>query len=309
LCRLRLWLRGATGKTIFLHISTTTFPFGNRRTGVQHILFLDSTVHLESLYTICKLNDAQTKKNEAGEQRVVAAADHVFTTSERVRQDIVEYYSIPPERVTAVGTGMGNVRCIEGEKPYSSCTTLFVAKDRFEEKGGLLLLEGFRLAQASDPRLKLIVVAPEPYREVAESVPGVAFKTALPWNELETLFNEASLFAMPALYEPWGLVYVEALACRTPVLGMNRNALPELTQNGEYGFLLDEATPSCVAAKLLNAYSDIDRLAAMGYRGQQYVRSRYSWDLTAARITDALVASDSAEESSSSTSGSIRTEV
>jgi len=204
---------------------------------------------------------------------------------------------------------MGNVRCIEGEKPYSSCTTLFVAKDRFEEKGGLLLLEGFRLAQASDPRLKLIVVAPEPYREVAESVPGVAFKTALPWNELETLFNEASLFAMPALYEPWGLVYVEALACRTPVLGMNRNALPELTQNGEYGFLLDEATPSCVAAKLLNAYSDIDRLAAMGYRGQQYVRSRYSWDLTAARITDALVASDSAEESSSSTSGSIRTEV
>jgi glycosyltransferase involved in cell wall biosynthesis len=131
---------------------------------------------------------------------------------------------------------------------------------------------------------------------MVESVPGVTFKTALPWKELETLFNEVSLFAMPALYEPWGLVYIEALACRTPVLGMNRNALPELTQNGECGFLLNEATPSCVAAKLLEAYSDIPRLATMGYRGQQYVRDRYSWDMTAARIVDALGESDDAEE-------------
>ncbi len=190
---------------------------------------------------------------------------------------------------------MGKIRCVGGEKSYSSRTTLFVAKDRFEEKGGLLLLEGFRLAQASDSRLKLIVVAPEQYREVAQSVPGVTFKTALPWDELEMLFNEASLFAMPAIYEPWGLVYVEALACRTPVLGMNRNSLPELTQNGAYGFLLDEATPSCVAEKLLDAYSSIDRLAAMGSRGQKYVRSRYGWDLTAERITGVLVESDSAQ--------------
>ena len=91
LSQLRLWLMGVDGEIVFLHISTTSFPVGKKKAGVRHVLFMDSTVHLESLYTISPLNDGQTKKREEDERRALTIADHVFTTSECARQDIVEH--------------------------------------------------------------------------------------------------------------------------------------------------------------------------------------------------------------------------
>jgi glycosyltransferase involved in cell wall biosynthesis len=230
------------------------------------------------------LSEALVRRYDAFERAALTAADHIFTISECARADVIEHYAISADRVTAVGTGMGNIRAAEGRKDYSGRTTLFVAKQRFEEKGGLLILEGFRLAQKADSRLKLVVVATEPFRHMTEQVPNAVFRSAVPWEELEAYFNQAALFAMPALYEPWGLVYIEALACRTPVLGLNRNALPELTQNGKYGFLLNDTNPSSVATALLDAFSDIGRLAEMGNGGQKYVGERYSWDIVASKI-------------------------
>jgi glycosyltransferase involved in cell wall biosynthesis len=273
---------------VFLYMGTATIPLGTRKRDVRHVLFMDSTFHLSLSSPIMKLSETLCRKYDKFEREAIAAADHIFTVSECAKADIVDHYAISAERVTAVGTGMGSIQPTEGKKDYSACTTLFVAKQRFEEKGGLLLLEGFRLAQKENPRLKLIVVATEPYRYMTEQVPGVTFKTALSWEALEAYFNEASLFAMPALYEPWGLVYVESLACRTPVLGMNRNALPELTQNGKYGFLLNDANPSSVAGALLEAFSNIEQLAEMGCGGQEYVQGRYTWDKVALRIVRAL---------------------
>jgi len=139
-----------------------------------------------------------------------------------------------------------------------------------------------------DQRLHLVVVAEEKYRAAVEAVPNATLKTDLPWEELECLFNSASLFAMPAEYEPWGLVYIEALACRTPILGLNRNALPEFTQNGKSGFLLNDVTPEALAECLLVALSDPDRLAQMGRIGQEHVLRQYTWKAVAERIISRL---------------------
>jgi glycosyltransferase involved in cell wall biosynthesis len=229
------------------------------------------------------------RRYESFENRALSAAEHVFTVSQYVKEDVVGHYGVPAERVTVVGTGRGKIRPMEGAKGHSNYLTLFVAKDRFEEKGGPLLLNGFQLAVRSDKRLKLVVVAQEQYRTLVESVPGASFKTALPWSELEALFNRALLFAMPAKYEPWGLVYIEALACGTPVLGLNRNALPELTLDGRAGFLLNEDTPEAIAMGLLDAFSNTDRLAEMGRIGSRHVLNHYNWETTALRIYETLL--------------------
>ena len=76
----------------------------------------------------------------------------------------------------------------------------------------------------------------------------------------------------------------EALASRTPVLGLNRNGLPEITCYGRYGFLVDRPDPQAVAASLVEAMSDMDRLAWMGTEGQRHVLRHYSWDTVAERI-------------------------
>jgi glycosyltransferase involved in cell wall biosynthesis len=286
-----LWMREhiGQGRKVFVHTGTNTIPLNSRVSSVRHVLFFDSTFHLMSASPSAQYSNVLRRRYDEFERAAITAAHHVFTVSESARADVIHHYGCSAERVTAVGTGTGNIRPRGGKKDYSRCNILFVAKERFEEKGGLVLLDGFRIAQKVDRRLKLTVVATEQYRQLIEQVPGATFKTALPWEELEACYNDASLFAMPALYEPWGLVFLEALACRTPVLGTNRNALPELTQNGQFGFLISEANPSSVATELINAFSDMERLAKMGSAGQEYVQGRYSWDKAAWKICAALL--------------------
>jgi glycosyltransferase involved in cell wall biosynthesis len=94
---------------------------------------------------------------------------------------------------------------------------------------------------------------------------------------------------MPALHEPWGLVYLEALACRCAVLGLDRNALGEITGAGKYGFLVRHATPAAIADALVLAFSDTDKLRSMAAAGQEHCLSTYSWARTAALIRQRLV--------------------
>jgi glycosyltransferase involved in cell wall biosynthesis len=111
----------------------------------------------------------------------------------------------------------------------------------------------------------------------------------IPQEELQNLFNTAALFAMPALNEPWGLVYLEALACKTPILGLNRNSLPEITRKGQYGLLVDEPTPDCIADAILQAFSHPEKLREMGAMGQTYCLKTFSWDQVAMKIVSVML--------------------
>jgi glycosyltransferase involved in cell wall biosynthesis len=280
--------KSIAAEAVILHMGLCTIPHRRKTGDYRHAIYMDTTFNLISKYAITPYSKAIYRKYDQFEIAGLNAADHIFTVSDCAMADLIDHYGIRPEKVTSAGTGLGKIRPRNGERDYSERTILFVAKQRFEDKGGMLLLEGFRLARKKDSRLRLMVVATEPYREMVEATAGASFKSNLSWEELEDLFNSASLFAMPALYEPWGLVYLEALACRTPILGLNRNALPEFTQNGKFGFLIDEPSPSAVANALCAALADTDKLATMGREAQRYVQGRYGWDKTAARIKNVL---------------------
>ena len=113
----------------------------------------------------------------------------------------------------------------------------------------------------------------------------------LPREQLQRLFESATIFAMPALNEPWGLVYLEAMACKTPVLGLRRNALPEMTDDGRLGFLVDDPSPERLSEALLDGLGGQKRLESMGIAAQERVLSTYSWDLTAGRIAERITRS------------------
>src|SRR3546814_11340109 len=86
------------------------------------------------------------------------------------------------------------------------------------------------------------------------------------------------------LNDPWGQVYLEALTSRTPVLGLERNGLPEITENGRHGFMVQQADPVALADAILDAMSAPDRLVAMGHSGQRHVLDNYSWDKVAPAV-------------------------
>jgi glycosyltransferase involved in cell wall biosynthesis len=264
-----------------LHLgSTSAVPMSEA--SYANYLYCDSSWHRLTTNTvglrIRKSIDLQVTSLESAALRRFR---HIFTVSEVLRRDLLEEYGVEPDRVTTVGTGRGNIAPNFEPKDFSAGRILFAAKVDFEQKGGQLLLDAFRIAVREEPRLSLTIVGLDELR----GVPNVTVTGFIPWDELQQHFHSASLFAMPALFEPWGLVYLEALASRTPILGLRRNALPEITGGGRYGFLIDEATPEALARGLLEAVSDPERLAHMAAEGQRYCLERYSWQ----RVADTII--------------------
>jgi glycosyltransferase involved in cell wall biosynthesis len=274
-----------------LHTGTLDLPLSKVRKEVEHYLFCDSTWNLWSQYAtnIDQYPTKMLKLAEELEQESYSQIKHFFPISEYVRNNLVNYYGVNPNQITVVGTGRGSIQAFAEEKDYENGHILFVAKDRFDDKGGPLLLEGFKIAQRQNPNLNLVIVGDDKYREQIGVIPNVMVTGYISWEELQNLFNTAALFAMPAVNEPWGLVYLEALACRTPILGLNRNSLPEITCQGEYGFLVDEPNADQVADAILSAFSNPDKLREMGLAGQKYCLEKFSWDQVASTITSVMM--------------------
>jgi glycosyltransferase involved in cell wall biosynthesis len=281
-----------------LHMVPYSIPVGSPDNDddnhdIDHYLMIDGSAHLEAqtLGPVQRPNHIAKALIET-ERKIFSRVKHFFPEGEHLRADLIEYYGIDPARITLVGTGR-SVNPFSGSKDYSSGHILFTAKARFREKGGFLLVEAFKIARAKNPALRLVMVGKESHREMIGDVPGLTVYGHLPRNRLEELFQGASLFAMPALAEPWGLVYLEALASKTPILGLRRLSLPELTDSGRFGFLVDQSTPEAVAEMLLHAMSDPKRLQRMGEEGQSWSMKKYSWDIVAGRIFDVLTADSS----------------
>lgn len=274
-----------------LHIGgTITVPLSKLNQPIEQYLFCDSTWNLWSNWATDtqQISPRNLEKIAMLEREAYKHIKHFFPISEYVRENLINHYGIEPQRITVVGTGRGKIEPFVGAKNYNNNRILFVAQNRFEDKGGALLLEGFKIAQTKNSSLQLVIVGQDKYRDLIGSVPNVTVTGFIPWEELQKLFNTGALFAMPAFNEPWGLVYLEALACKTPILGLNRNSMPEITQNGKYGFLVNEPTPESIAEAILQAFADPNKLEEMGAAGQKYCLETFSWEQVANKIKNVI---------------------
>lgn len=280
---------GKSDSKMTLHFGTTDLPFKVFPKGQQHFLYCDSTWNLWAekvtnlhLYSNKLLNDIERLEKKAYSQIA-----HFFPISEYVRDNLRDHYGIPEENITVVGTGLGIIKPFDGTKDYTNKKILFTAKGRFEDKGGDLVIEAFERALKKDPGLSLTIVGQDEYKDRFDH-PRIKTYGFIPIKDLQALFNEHSLFIMPARNEPWGLVYIEALLCRMPIIGLNRNSLPEITNHGKYGILLDEPDPEILAEHFVSMFSDPRKMEKTGLEGQEYVSGKYTWEITAKKITEKI---------------------
>jgi glycosyltransferase involved in cell wall biosynthesis len=269
-----------------LHTGTMDMPALDLNQGVKHYLYCDHSWalarphHIEAARYSRKALDAY----ERLERQAFSGLEHIFTFGAYVRDNLIDHYGVPPERITAVGSGMGRIAPYFGTKDYARPALLFVAKHYFRAKGGALLVDAFLRAQAMRPDLRLTIVGDPHSRALVPQNPAITFHTQLPWEALQRLYHEATLLTQPMLNDPWGQVYLEALVSRTPVLGLRRHGLPEIVAGGRYGFLVDHADPGMLADAILDALADPERLARMATDGQHHALASYSWDTVAEKI-------------------------
>lgn len=288
----------AAGPAYFLHFGSNHLPLARKRPDQKHFLLSDYSIAL--LMTQGVLGERAPRRYRdvvlATETRIARRMDGIFTVSQYVRDDWTRTYDLPPDKVVAVGTGLGNPLTLDGVvKNYATGHLLFVAKHGFGIKGGPLLLQGFAEALKARPDLKLVVIADAadptlvPHLATMQAHPSIDFRQSGTPDFVE-LVRGAALYAGPAEREPWGLIYLESLMCETPVLGLDRNAMRELTDDGRVGFIVGEATGTAVGRAIVDAMSDPGRLADMGRAGRRFVEDRFTWDRVADRILDRMKA-------------------
>ena len=273
-----------------LHMGTVAVPSRREQTTVRHYTLVDSTWRLWTAMNTDRSRISRRLYGDADrlEGDALRAADHVFTTAEYVRASVIEEYGVPAQRVTAVGTGRGALVADDSPKDYENGVVLFVAKDRFHDKGGHLLVEGFQQAYRQNPRLKLVIAGNDAHRDYIPQGEAIEVHGFISLEQLQALFHRAALFALPAINEPWGLVYLESLACRVPVLGLKRNALPEITGEGAYGFYAAEPTADGVADAILRAFAEPAKLEAMGRGGQAHCLRTFTWPRTVEQMVNVI---------------------
>jgi glycosyltransferase involved in cell wall biosynthesis len=270
-----------------LHTGTLDLlPSAGMSGGTRHYLYCDHTWALASTHhpQISRYTDRARRAFEQAERQSLSGLAHVFTFGRYVRDNLIAHYGLSPDRVTAVGSGMGAIEPWRGPKDYSRPALMFVAKHLFQAKGGVLLLEAFRIARERRSDIALTIVGDGRSRAFVPPHRGIAFRAHLPWEELQQLYRETTLLVQPMLNDPWGQVYLEAMVSRTPVMGLARNGLPELVDGGRHGFLVDRADPEALAEAILSALSDPERLERMALAAQRYVLGTHSWDRVAERI-------------------------
>ncbi len=224
------------------------------------------------------------------ERLAVERADRVIAVSAQMRADILEHFRVDPDRVVVIHNGVDAQAFARTERrdalarhrvrlPY----VLFVGRIS-EQKGIFTLLEA---AAALPEGVELVLCAsspdtPELQARLAAAVAGRPLirwiNAMLPVEEVVQLYSHAAVFVCPSVYEPFGLINLEAMACGTPVVASRVGGIPEVVVDGETGLLVAPGDPAALAAALRRVLDDPTRGARMGEAGRRRVEAHFSWD-------------------------------
>jgi glycosyltransferase involved in cell wall biosynthesis len=217
------------------------------------------------------------------EGETLRGARFVFTMSDFAREGLVDDYGCDPDRVVFAGAGATLRDSPPPERDYGACIALFVGMD-FERKGGRLLLEAWPSVTRKVPAAELWIVGPR--QEPPAALPtGVRWMGYLPSRaDVADAYRRASVFAFPTLFEPLGLVVLEAMGHGLPVVGPDFAGPGEIVCHGETGLLVPRGEVAPLAEALATLLSDPALAERMGRRGHREVLERHTWAHVAERM-------------------------
>jgi glycosyltransferase involved in cell wall biosynthesis len=206
----------------------------------------------------------------------------VFTMSRNISRSLISEYGCSPQRVKCIYAGSNvsaDVSANIDNSRFSARNILFVGVD-WERKGGPVLLEAFRLLRRTYPEARLTIVGCSP--QISE--PGVHIEGRVPLNEVPKYYRSASVFCLPTLNEPFGLVFLEAASFGLPVVATRIGAIPEIVVDGKSGYLVEPQNAAELAARLGDLLRDPRRAEQFGAYGREWVSRRYSWEEAGQRL-------------------------
>jgi alpha-maltose-1-phosphate synthase len=246
-------------------------------------------------------------------------ADGVVAVSQAMKRDVQALYGVAPERVRVIHNGIDP----EEYRPRLAPATLrglgvdpdvpivlFVGRIT-RQKGILHLVRAIRhlepgaqvvlCAGAPDtPEIgaEMTALVQEARRDARVEI--VWLPEMLPKEDVIALYTHAAVFVCPSVYEPFGIINLEAMACETPVVASAVGGIPEIVVPGETGVLIrleaaggespeprdPEGFSRALAAAVNELMAAPERRAAMGRAARARVLAQFSWQAIAAQTLD-----------------------
>jgi starch synthase len=244
------------------------------------------------------------------ERTAIESADAIVAVSQGMKRDVLACYpTVDPERVHVIYNGIDTEQyaadprtdvlaryALDPTEPY----VMFVGRIT-RQKGVVHLLDA---ARHFAPGLTLVLCAGEPDTpEIAEQVrqrvralEGTAVRVVwiekmLPRPDVIQLLSHARAFVCPSVYEPFGIVNVEAMSCAVPVVASAVGGIPEIVDEGETGFLVhyeSDGSPAgtprdperfalALAGRINELAADRDLAERLGAAGRKRVLEHFSW--------------------------------
>ena len=244
------------------------------------------------------------------ERTAIEAADAVIAVSSGMRRDILKAYpSVDPTRVHTIYNGIDLDEYQRDEHTHvldrlgidpSAAYIVFVGRVT-RQKGIVHLLEA---ARHIDKNVRIVLCAgeadtPDLKREVEALVASIEaerggllwIQKMMPRPELIQVLSHASVFVCPSIYEPFGIVNLEAMACGAPVVASAVGGIPEVVDDGVTGYLVPfepdgtpmgapkdrEAFARALAARVNELCGDPLLARRMGNAGRKRVEEHFAW--------------------------------
>ncbi|MGD9973820.1 MAG: glycogen synthase [Desulfatirhabdiaceae bacterium] len=253
------------------------------------------------------------------EKTAMATADGIIAVSQGMKNDILNVYHPDPDKIRVIYNGIDTTEFrktsnpdvlaaygIDPLKPY----VLFVG--RITRQKGIIhlvhalsdIMEGVQIvlcAGAPDTEAISQEMRTEVEQARAQTSNAIIWiPEMVPVDRLVVLYSGAALFVCPSVYEPFGIINLEAMACGTPVVAAAVGGIPEVVVPDQTGILVpfqavsdadpEPRRPDQYAHDLATAINALlnspERRAAMGAAARQRVEAVFGWDAIARQTLD-----------------------
>ncbi|MCZ8343808.1 MAG: glycosyltransferase family 1 protein [Leptospira sp.] len=249
------------------------------RSKVPYILTVHDLIHEKFSYFFEDVHQVMREKKDT-----ISHAKRIIAISESTKKDIVEYFNYPSDQIDVIYHG--NLEFneeIRKDTPARENYILFVGNRDFY-KNFLFFIESIQSLLIDNPDLKIIAAGGGPFSEIelnqfkklrlASRIVHLNFKSDI---ELFNLYQKATLFVFPSLYEGFGIPLLEAMAAGCPVVCSNTSSFPEVASDAACYF--DPRNSGSIEKAVREVYSKRDLQVHLRAKGFLNLK-RFSWNTT-----------------------------
>jgi len=230
------------------------------------------------------------------ERWLAREADRVIVCSDYMRAEVSRLFGVRAERTEVVYNGVDVLSWHARPRAVTAARRRFAVDDAplvtfagrlVYEKGVQHLIAAVPRLLDRHPQLRVVVAGDGPYRSELEALagPAVIFAGFLGGHNLTALMGASDCYVVPSIYEPFGMVALEAAAAGTPVAVADTGGLSEIVEHGVTGVKFAPHDPQALAVAVGTVLADREYARSLARRGHRRVREDFAWPAIAARTT------------------------